>query len=162
MQRLPELLRDPAQRPLTRDPRWRPPKQRVCRLCGKNFEHARNLYCSACIPRLPKIQSERASEALRARQAAGDPNASPERRRKLARARSENAKAIRAWEAAHPVRPTPHVFIETIWPKLKGVTAQAIREATRLSISYCRRLLRGQYVPHPMHWETIRAIIPKK
>lgn len=93
---------------------------------------------------------------------AGDPNASPERRRKLARARTENAKAIRDWEAAHPVIPTPHVFMETIWPKLTGVRAQAVREATGLSISYCRRVLRGQYVPHPMHWEALQALISEK
>lgn len=162
VQPLPELLRNPAQRPVTRDPRWRPPKKRVCRLCGAEFEHAKNLYCAACIPLLPKIKSEQATEALRARQAAGDPNASPERRRKLAHARTENAKAIREWEATHPVRPTPHVFMETIWPKLEGVSAQAVREATGLSISYCRRVLRGQFVPHPMHWELVRALTSKK
>jgi len=94
--------------------------------------------------------------------AAGDPNASPERRRKLANARTENAKAIREWEAAHPVRRTPRVFLAMIWPELQGVTPQAVRETTGLSISYCRRVLRGQYMPHPMHWDTIRRLIRKK
>ena len=52
--------------------------------------------------------------------------------------------------------------METIWPKLTGVRAQAVREATGLSISYCRRVLRGQYVPHPMHWEALQALISEK
>jgi hypothetical protein len=155
---LPALLRNPTPTAAVHDPNWRPPKARICRHCGVAFQHARNLYCATCLPLIPAIASQHARAALRARQAAGDPNASPERRRKLAHARTENAKAIRAWEAAHPARPTPHVFMQTIWPQLDGITAQAVREATGLSISYCRRVLRGQYVPHPMHWAAIRTL----
>jgi len=105
------------------------------------------------------LASRRASAALRARQAAGDVNASPERRRKLSRARIARVEAIHAWEAAHPVRPNPHRFLKTIWPQLDGITAQAVREATGLSISYSRRVVRGQFVPHPMHWEAIEKLI---
>jgi hypothetical protein len=42
--------------------------------------------------------------------------------------------------------------------RLAGVRALDVRDATGLSISYCRRVLRGEYVPHPMHWDAVKAL----
>lgn len=33
-----------------------------------------------------------------------------------------------------------------------------IAAATGLSLSYCRRLKRGEVTPHPMWWEALRAL----
>jgi hypothetical protein len=54
--------------------------------------------------------------------------------------------------------PSPHVFASTILPTLATVRAQAVRDATGLSISYCGRVLRGQCVPHAMHWDALKAL----
>lgn len=141
-----------------RDPHWRPPKPRRCRECGSEFKHARNVYCDTCLPLIPTLASARAAEVLRARQAIGQGAVSALTRRKLGRARSERSGQMRVWEAAHPTSPNPHIFVQTIWPHLAGVDPHALRGATGLSISYCRRVLRGQYVPHPMHWDALRKL----
>jgi hypothetical protein len=65
---------------------------------------------------------------------------------------------MREWQAAHRTIPASHVFTESVWPRLKDVSAQQVRAATGLSISYCRRVLRGQYIPHPMHWDALRKL----
>ncbi|MDB4912910.1 MAG: hypothetical protein JWM95_554 [Gemmatimonadetes bacterium] len=72
--------------------------------------------------------------------------------------RSRRAAEIREWEAEHPVIPASHVFTQSILPHLTGVRAQDVRDATALSISYCRRVLRGQFIPHPMHWDALRSL----
>jgi hypothetical protein len=83
---------------------------------------------------------------------------SPERNRKLADARRHRVAEARAWEAANPVTPNPHVFASEVFPLLNGVPSTAVRAATGLSISYCRRVLSGRYVPHPMHWDALRRL----
>jgi hypothetical protein len=139
---------------------------RRCRRCGARLEAGakkRRVYCTACITMLPTIASEYALRALRRRQreeSGAGPSA--EVRKLMGDTRSKRAAAIRAWEAAHPTIPAPHVFASTILPTLAKVRAQDARDATGLSISYCRRLLRGQYIPHPMHWDTLKRLAAKR
>ena len=109
---------------------------------------------------LPAMASEYAVKALRRRQreqAGVGPSA--ETRQLMGDARSRRAAEIRTWEAAHPVIPSPQRFATEILPTLAAVRAQDVRDATGLSISYCRRVLRGQFVPHPMHWDAVRALV---
>lgn len=154
--RLPALLR--GQRPGARAVRSTHGVERRCRHCGERFTHARNVHCEKCIPLLPSLASERARDMVRTRQRVGDTVMSTRTRQRIGSARRERVAAMHAWEAAHPSIPAPHVFTETIWPLLKNVTAQEVRASTGLSISYCRRVLRGRYVPHAMHWEALRKL----
>jgi len=87
---------------------------------------------------------------------------SDETRQLLGDARSRRAAEMRAWEGAHPVIPSPHVFARDIFPMLAAVSARDVRSVTGLSISYCRRVLRGQYIPHAMHWEALQALARKR
>jgi len=140
------------------DKNWRPPKARRCRKCGNAFEHSKNVYCEACIPSLPALAAEEALKAVKVRKGSGQAAVSAETRSKLARARTERAKAVRAWEAAHPSRPNKQVFATTIWPLLQGVDARRVRDATGLSTQFARYVLRGKQVPHPMHWDVIARL----
>lgn len=154
--RLPALLR--GQRPIASVVRSSPRAERRCRHCGERFVHARNVHCGKCIPLLPSLASDRARDTLGTRQRSGDTVVSTKTRQRIGNARRERVAAMRAWEAAHRTIPAPHVFTETVWPRLKSVSAQQVRASTGLSISYCRRVLRGQYVPHAMHWEALRKL----
>jgi CRISPR-associated endonuclease Cas1 len=86
---------------------------RRCRRCGARLEAGakkRRVYCTACITMLPTIASEYALRALRRRQreeSGAGPSA--EVRKLMGDTRSKRAAAIRAWEAAHPTIPAPHV-----------------------------------------------------
>jgi CRISPR-associated endonuclease Cas1 len=153
---LPALLR--GQRPTAGATRSAHGVERRCRHCGERFVHTRNVHCDTCIPLLPSLASERARDTLRERKRSGDTVVSRKTRQRIGSARRDRVVAMREWEAAHRTIPASHVFTETLWPLLKSVTAQQVRASTGLSISYCRRVLRGQYVPHPMHWEALRKL----
>lgn len=105
------------------------------------------------------MASEYALATLRRRQRE-DSGAGPsaDTRALMGNARSKRAVAIRKWEAAHSTIPSSHTFASEILPTLTGVRAQDVREATGLSISYCRRVLRGQFIPHPMHWASLQKL----
>lgn len=154
--RLPQLLR--SRQPVQHIPTPDASINR-CRRCGATLALKRRKYCPTCISALPAMATEHALLALRRRQRdEGGTGPSDETRQLIGDARSRRAADIRAWEAAHPVIPASHVFAQTVLPLLEGVRAQDVRDATELSISYCRRVLRGQYIPHPMHWDSIKAL----
>ncbi|MBA2684040.1 MAG: CRISPR-associated endonuclease Cas1 [Gemmatimonadaceae bacterium] len=132
---------------------------RRCRRCGAAFQKKTGVYCAACIATLPAMASAYARTALRRRQRE-DSGAGPseETRALMGDARSQRAAAIREWEAKHPAIPAAHVFATEIFPTLANLRAPDVRAATGLCRSYCGRILRGQYIPHPMHWDAIRAL----
>ena len=133
-------------------------RENRCDRCGATLAAKRRKYCSDCFSALPAMASEYARIALKRRQRSeSGAGPSAETRQLMGDARSRRAAEMRAWEAAHPVIPASHSSRE-VFPTLAGVRAPDLRDATGLSISYCRRVLRGQYIPHPMHWEAIKAL----
>lgn len=161
--RLPTILSSVRQRPKISSA-VSSARDRRCRRCGAAFQKKTGVYCAACISTLPAMASEYAVTALRRRQREeSGVGPSNETRALMGNARSQRAAAIRNWENAHPTIPSPHVFTSDILPNLATVSTQDVRAATGLCRSYCGRILRGQYVPHAMHWEAIRALQhPKK
>jgi len=135
-----------------RAPHEAPATDRRCRQCGEVFAHSRNAYCDACKPCAVGFAAARAHrEAERW--------VMPTKTRQLiGHARTERLTQMRAWAACHAVTPNPQLFVKTIWPTLSGVDASAMRHTTGLSRSYCKRILLGRAVPHPMHWEAIRLL----
>lgn len=156
--RLPAMLRT-VQRTLPHLRTLVPTSDRRCRRCGAVFEKKKGVYCAACITTLPTMASGYALTALRRRQRE-DSGAAPsaETRALMGHARTQRAAAIRAWEARHPSIPSAHIFATDIYPTLSKVRAPEVRDATGLCRSYCGRILRGQYIPHPMHWEALRNL----
>jgi len=45
------------------------------------------------------------------------------------------------------------VFVREILSHLDGIPTRKLAAATGLSRVYCRRILRRECVPHPMHWD---------
>ena len=62
------------------------------------------------------------------------------------------------WETEHPKALDPDFFAREIRPQLADVTLAAIVRATGLSQPYCAMIRRGERVPHPRHWEALRAL----
>jgi hypothetical protein len=46
-------------------------------------------------------------------------------------------------------------FAREILPGLRRSTARELAEATGLSVGYCRTILNGDAVPHPMWWSVL-------
>ena len=147
-----------------RRPDWKAPvkeagDKRRCRRCGATISEKRRVYCEDCIVTLPRMATAYAVQALKRRQRE-ERGAGPtqETRDLMGDARTQRAKAIRAWEAEHPSIPSSHVFANDIFPTLAHLRAPQLRAVTGLCRSYCSRILRGQYIPHPMHWDAIRRL----
>jgi hypothetical protein len=73
---------------------------------------------------------------------------------------AESVEAARKWQRAHPWPEDLNEFKREILPRLVGVPARALSEATGLSVGYCRQVRKGTVTPHPMWWETLRTVRP--
>ena len=71
---------------------------------------------------------------------------------------SDRVRDARAWQRDHPWPTDLARFEREILPALAGVPVRELVEATGLSDVYCRRIKRGQIVPHPMWWEALARL----
>jgi hypothetical protein len=78
-------------------------------------------------------------------------------RARIAGRTSELVKEARAWQRANPWPTDLASFGREVQPYLEGLSVAALVAATGLSEAYCRRIKRGQVVPHPMWWVRIEA-----
>ncbi len=62
------------------------------------------------------------------------------------------------WEKEHPEALDPDFFAREIRPRLASVPLAALVRVTGLSQPYCAMVRRGERVPHPRHWEALRAL----
>ena len=122
-----------------------------CRECGKP---TRGLYCDDCRPEV-YVEAGRRSAAIRAK--TGE---SHEARAKRAAAISRQRQENMGWEESH-TRPDPDVFHSTILPGLTDVSLGEMVKATRLSKPYCSQIRRGDFVPHPRHWQALSKLASK-
>ncbi len=79
--------------------------------------------------------------------------------RRRGRRNAETLRANVAWEREQSDDLNPASFAQEIGPKLQGVSLAAMMQATGLSRPYCAMIRRGERVPHPRHWETLRAMV---
>jgi hypothetical protein len=92
------------------------------------------------------------------REAGVDPTQTVEARAKLSESMSRRGLDVAAWDREHSERPDPEVFRSEILPGLQGVPLARIVVRTGLSLRYASLIRRGEKVPHPMHWDALRAI----
>lgn len=72
--------------------------------------------------------------------------------------RAEQMAAQRTWEQDHPEPIDGDSFTAETVGNLAPVSARAISRATGLSVSYCAAIKRGERVPHPRWWATLRHL----
>ncbi|MGH8945024.1 MAG: CRISPR-associated endonuclease Cas1, partial [Acidimicrobiia bacterium] len=141
--------------------RIRVPRYR-CKDCGKALSNKDRAYCNACLPQFEERQHEVLVEygqetLARLRAERRDPAHGGDAAQKRGRTQSRQRREEREWEQKHEERPDPELFPATILPLLEAASTDLMARATGLSKSYCRMIKRGEYVPHPRHWATLRT-----
>ncbi|HEV3092004.1 MAG TPA: CRISPR-associated endonuclease Cas1 [Candidatus Cybelea sp.] len=159
-----------AQRPYATR-KWRAPTVEAgpanpiaCALCGEPVLKRRRRHCEACMPKARREHGLRAIEAARkalaAQTAAGnDPRRSADVNRARGEAISEGHRLNRSWAREHPGQRDEAWFKREVAPKLDGFPLAEIAKATCLSLAACSRIRAGAKVPHPRHWEGLRALV---
>ena len=117
-------------------------------------------YCTDCRPIRSRDAAAKAHAVLRERRLAGSDPAHGGRSGKL-RGKRNSAKLLAnsEWERNQTEEMHPAIFEKEIRPKLKTVSLLETMQATGLSRTYCGMIRRGVRVPHPRHWEALRALI---
>lgn len=99
------------------------------------------------------------TQALRVRHAEGITVAiSDTGRASLKELASDRVRQARAWQREHPWPSDLGRFEREILPAIADVPIRDLIEATGLSDAYCRRIKRGQVVPHPMWWDALAEL----
>lgn len=114
---------------------------KACRTCGTTLAvGSRDRYCTQCAP-------ERSTSAAEAHREAAQ--RIPQSRRDSIR---RQRLAALEWDRTHPERPSPDEFTTQILPLVAGVSYSALSRQTGLSRRYCKLIMTGKCVPHPVHW----------
>jgi hypothetical protein len=105
-----------------------------------------------------------ARKALALQAATGnDPRRDPEVNRKRAAAVSEAHCRNREWKREHGAQARDEAwFRREVLPMLDGLSLNEIADATGLSLAACSRIRSGARVPHPRHWNDLRALVEGK
>jgi CRISPR-associated endonuclease Cas1 len=133
----------------------------TCRDCGSPLDDRRRGYCDECRARRfaeqgPAARQTAAAVLAQLRAEQRDPahggRAAEIRGRKNAAHQAE----VRAWNGE---RPDPEVFRAEILPGLRRARIADLVEATGLSEHYCSLIRLGKTIPHPRHWDALRAVV---
>lgn len=144
----------------------RPPKVRLataCERCGAPTAKVGRRLCGPCLAADQAKRAQRFARAgrdalLRLRAEGRDPAAAPEVRAKMHATKERTHALDRAWNAEHREKPDPDIFFRDVLPRIQGVPLRRLAEVTGLSFTHCGQIRRGLKVPHPRHWEALRAL----
>jgi hypothetical protein len=144
----------------------RQPPPRVasgCMWCGGAVLPGRRTCSSACL-----VELERANRpafirsgvnALAELKSSGwKPQLTPEGRARIGGNTANGVSVARAWQRDHPWPTDLGAFTREVWPSLLTLEPSCIARATGLSVGYCRRIVKGEVVPHPMWWAALRIL----
>ena len=138
-----------------------PPRvSRACIHCGGPVPSGRMTCGDACEQATRAIGvdtfASAGAEALRKRHAEGVAVQLTDAGRGRLRDRaSSRVREARAWQREHAWPSDPDRFEREILSGLANVPVRDLVKATGLSDAYCRRIKRGQVVPHPMWWDAL-------
>ena len=77
----------------------------------------------------------------------------------LSTRQSANKHAEAAWRAAHPEGANRTAYRREILPKLKAVPTVQIQRSLGIARPQCAAIRAGRRIPHPRHWEALRALV---
>ncbi len=134
----------------------------VCRYCGVILSSRRRAYCNDCLPKvyeehLASLQNAGPAALARLMADGRDPTHGGQAARMRAASLLRRKEEASVWERQHK-RPDPVEFRKKILPKLRSVPLGQMVKATGLSLIYCSLIRRGEYVPHPMHWQSLKSV----
>ena len=140
-----------------------PEVRRACPTCGGTVAAGRRTCSDACAAEAvaaaaPAFRAAGIAATRELRAVGWTPELTPAGRARIGRRTTDLVAAAREWQRTHPWPEDLQAFERAILPGLAEVSAAVLAELTGLSVPYCRRVLRGQAVPHPMWWETMRQL----
>lgn len=122
----------------------RPNRSTCSKACTEAaHEAAMPAFLGAGIAALETSRSTRVSEAGRER---------------IGSAARQHITAGRRWAREHGWPPDWDAYRREILPRLADTKVRELAVATGLSVAYCRRIKRGEVVPHPMWWEQLSMV----
>jgi CRISPR-associated endonuclease Cas1 len=136
----------------------------ACRTCGVVVEDADRIHCPDCIPDFKTERTEKLVAAARSvlaemRSSDVDPAQTDEAKAKRVATYKSRKAAARAWGKANPGPHDPVTYRTQVLPRLSAVTVPQMMTATGLTSGYCWKIRRGERVPHPMYWESLRRVV---
>jgi hypothetical protein len=131
-----------------------------CPDCGAAVPDRRRRYCEECTAQRVARRGDRARETAQAvlaglRAEQRDPAHGGRAAQIRGTKNAAHQRAVRDWTGEHP---DPTVFTREILPGLRRHSVPELMVATGLSEHYCSLIRLGKTVPHPRHWETLRAL----
>jgi CRISPR-associated endonuclease Cas1 len=154
--------RSPRERVRPSGPRERPRHDLFasrCKRCGVDMGRRARTYCDACLPFAAKDAAQKGADTQRMLRTLGQDNRSSAGARAKHRANALRQHRLNtAWEAKQQSIPSRAVFSREILPQLRGVAVATLVRATGLSTASCKRIRKGDLVPHPRHWDAFRKI----
>jgi CRISPR-associated endonuclease Cas1 len=132
-----------------------------CHDCGVTLYDRRRRYCETCtrerIARRGANARQTAQTVLAELRAEQRDPAHGGRAAKVRGAKNAvHQRAVHAWTGE---RPDPAAFTREILPGVRNLPIAQLVAATGLSDHYCSLIRLGKKVPHPRHWETLRAVV---
>jgi CRISPR-associated endonuclease Cas1 len=131
----------------------------ACRDCGTHLPDRRKRYCDHCRAERWAAHSgcgrdNAASVLARLRAEQRDPAHGGRAAEIRGAKNAAHQAAVREWTGEHP---DPEVFRTEILPVLRHVSIAELVATTGLSPHYCSLIRLGKKIPHPRHWDAIRA-----
>lgn len=155
--------RSPRERVRPSGPRERPshdPLPSRCKDCGVDMGRRDRVLCDACLPNAAKRAALKGVETQRMLRAIGQDGRSSDAVRAKHRVNARTQHRLNsAWEARQKSLPVRAVFAREIQPQLRKVTVASLVRVSGLSVASCKRIRKGDLVPHPRHWDAFRKAI---
>jgi CRISPR associated protein Cas1 len=131
----------------------------ACRDCGTHLPDRRKRYCDECRAQrwarhAAQGRDNAASVLARMRADQRDPAHGGRAAEIRGAKNAAHQAAVREWTGE---RPDPTVFRTEILPGLRQVSIGELVAATGLSQHYCSLIRLGKKIPHPRHWDALRA-----
>jgi CRISPR-associated endonuclease Cas1 len=133
----------------------------TCTDCGTSLDDDDRKYCDRCFSERmarPESYTEAGQLALsRMRNCGTDPAHGGMAAGKRRAHNAQRKLDVATWNQANPIQPDDDLFRRDILPDLQGVPLSHMRKFSGLSLRYCSLIRQGLHVPHPRHWEALRA-----
>jgi CRISPR-associated endonuclease Cas1 len=131
----------------------------ACGDCGTHLPDRRKRYCDECRARrwarhAAQGRDNAASVLARLRAEQRDPAHGGRAAESRGAKNAAHQAAVREWTGE---RPDPELFRIEILPGLRRVSIAELVGATGLSQHYCSLIRLGKRIPHPRHWDALRA-----
>jgi len=131
-----------------------PRPQRVCRGCGALLSSSQNKHCALC--GVSVSRNNMVEIARRGRVAAK----SVVSRTRMSTSQKRQHEARRGFlPSSLPAWLTQDSYRETILPRLAGITVPTLARALVVSEPYAAKVRKGQFIPHPMHWQALARLV---